>query len=116
MECREAIRYFSLGYCDPLWKYLTTVDTLFSELQVRLAAEMPMRLAQAQASGFDPSQRGATWTYLTTDQPFGSATERMVRGFMGKVPRIKSGLEAFMERVERFYSRLAKSKNDGLKT
>ncbi len=103
MECREAIRYFSLGYCDPLWKYLTTVDRLFNELKMRLAAEIPMRLAKAQASGFDLSQRGATWTYLTTDQPFGSATERMIRGFLDKAPRIKSALEIFIECAERFY-------------
>jgi preprotein translocase subunit SecA len=116
MECREAIRYFSLGYGDPLWKYLTTVDRLFNELQVRLAAEIPMRLAQAQASGFDPARRGATWTYLTTDQPFGSATERMLRGFLHKVPRIKSSLETFIERAERFYVGLKrKCNNDSLK-
>jgi hypothetical protein len=116
MECREAIRYFSLGYGDPLWKYLTTVDRLFNELQVRLDAEIPMRLARAQASGFDPAQRGATWTYLTTDQPFGSATERMLRGFLHKVPRIKSSLETFIERAERFYGGLKrKCNNDSLK-
>src|ERR1700681_4926761 len=46
MECREAIRWFSLGYCDPLWKYLTTLDRLFNELQTRLVEEIPKRVAE----------------------------------------------------------------------
>jgi hypothetical protein len=41
---------------------------------------MPKRLAQAEATGLDPTERGATWTYLTTDQPFGSIEERIVTG------------------------------------
>jgi peptidoglycan/xylan/chitin deacetylase (PgdA/CDA1 family) len=85
-------------------------------IESRVQEKIPMRLAQAQASGFDPAQRGATWTYLTTDQPFGSATERMLRGFLHKVPRIKSSLETFIERAERFYGGLKrKCNNDSLK-
>jgi preprotein translocase subunit SecA len=102
-ECREGIRWISLGNYDPLREYLTTVERLFNELYAKLAEEIPMRMAAAQASGIDPSQRGATWTYLTSDQPFGSATERMLRGFMQKAPRIKSTLQILFEWAERSY-------------
>ncbi len=47
-----------------------------------LEDEIARRVEQAEAEGIDPSQRGATWTYLTTDQPFGTWTERITRGLM----------------------------------
>jgi len=59
---------------------LTAVDSLFTQLEARIDEEIPKRLAGAQDQGVDPSQRGATWTYLTTDQPFGSMSERVMRG------------------------------------
>ena len=40
---------------------------------------------EAAEGGVDPSDRGATWTYLTTDQPFGTATERIMRGIARKI-------------------------------
>ena len=52
---------------------------------VRQQREETARLAEAEQSGIDPTQRGATWTYLTTDQPFGSWTERIARGLWRKV-------------------------------
>ena len=56
------------------------MDSLFTQLETRIEDEIPKRLADALDQGADPSQRGATWTYLTTDQPFGSMTERVMRG------------------------------------
>jgi preprotein translocase subunit SecA len=102
-ECREGIRWISLGNYDPLREYLTTVECLFNELYAKLAEEIPIRLAAVQASGIDPLQRGATWTYLTSDQPFGSTTERMLRGFMQKAPRIKFTLQILFEWAELSY-------------
>ena len=55
------------------------------QLEEQLDAEIAHRLEEAQESGLDPSQRGATWTYLTTDQPFGTATERIMRGLVRKL-------------------------------
>jgi len=52
---------------------------------VRIDEEIPARLEEAETSRLDPSQRGATWTYLTTDQPFGSWSERIMRGVLRKV-------------------------------
>jgi preprotein translocase subunit SecA len=84
-DLREGVQWISWGGRDPLHEYLTTVHTLFEELEVRIDDEISRRLEQAEASGIDPTQRGATWTYLTTDQPFGSWSERIIRGVIRKV-------------------------------
>jgi preprotein translocase subunit SecA len=70
---------------DPLHEYLITVHQTFTRLQRKIEAESQRRLREAEAGGILPSQRGATWTYLTTDQPFGSATERILRGLVRMV-------------------------------
>jgi preprotein translocase subunit SecA len=70
-----------------LYEYLTAVDSLFQQLEARIGEEIPKRLADAQEQGAEPSQRGATWTYLTTDQPFGSMTERVMRGMVRRYRR-----------------------------
>jgi hypothetical protein len=44
-----------------------------------------MKTEEARATGVDPFQRGATWTYLTTDNPFGSLTERIIKSVVKKV-------------------------------
>lgn len=86
-ELREGIQWVSWTRLDPLHEYLMATDRLFKELQVKIAEEIPRRLTEAQTSGIDPSQRGATWTYLTTDQPFGNFTERIWRGLKRKVEK-----------------------------
>ena len=81
-DLRQGIQWRQLGGRDPLHEYLVAAHRQFERLQPTLAHEVPRRLAEAQASGIDPSQRGATWTYLTTDQPFGTMTERLIRGLL----------------------------------
>jgi preprotein translocase subunit SecA len=83
-DLREGVQWLSWGGRDPLHEYLTSVDALFIQLEEQLDAEIAERMEEAEASGLDPSQRGATWTYLTTDQPFGTATERIMRGLVRK--------------------------------
>jgi preprotein translocase subunit SecA len=83
-DLREGVQWISWGGRDPLHEYLTSVHALFTQLEEQLDVEIANRLEEAEASVLDPSQRGATWTYLTTDQPFGTATERMMRGLMRK--------------------------------
>ena len=70
---------------DPLHEYLITVDETFTKLQRKIEKESERRLKEAMATGILPRQRGATWTYLTSDQPFGSATERILRGLVRMV-------------------------------
>jgi preprotein translocase subunit SecA len=65
---------------DPLHEYLKDIDNMFQAMQAAVADEIPKHLAQVEESGLNPSQRGATWTYLTTDMPFGSIEERIVSG------------------------------------
>jgi preprotein translocase subunit SecA len=86
-ELREGIHWVSLGGRDPHHEYLTNVHTMFEELRDRIEDEVRRRLAEGDASAAIPAQRGATWTYLTTDQPFGSATERVIRGLLRKLEK-----------------------------
>jgi len=84
-DLREGVQWLSWGGRDPLHEYLTSVHALFTQLEEELEPEIATRVEAAEASGLDPSQRGATWTYLTTDQPFGTATERLMRGLVRKI-------------------------------
>jgi preprotein translocase subunit SecA len=77
---REETQWTSWANHNPLHEYLKDIDDMFRTMQATVEEEMPKRLAQAEATGIDPAERGATWTYLTTDQPFGSIQERMVTG------------------------------------
>jgi hypothetical protein len=62
-------------------------DRLFKELEAKIAEETPKRVTEAQAPGIDPSQRGAAWAYLTTDQPIPNFTERFLRGLKRKLKK-----------------------------
>jgi hypothetical protein len=68
-----------------LHEYLTSVHQLFEAMEAQLAEEISRRLEEAEAGDIDPRQRGATWTYLTTDQPFGTWSERIIRGVVRKI-------------------------------
>jgi preprotein translocase subunit SecA len=84
-ELRSGVHWYAWGGRDPLHEYLTRVDTAYRELEERLEAEIAARLEEARDKGLDPSERGATWTYLTTDRPFGDWSERILRGLTRKV-------------------------------
>ena len=83
-ELRSGVHWYSLGGRDPLHEYLTRVDAMYRELEERLEVETAARLKEALHQGVEPAQRGATWTYLTTDRPFGDYTERVMRGLTRK--------------------------------
>ena len=89
-ELRSGVHWASWTGHDPLFQYLRQVDAMFREMMENLDAEIARRIEEAAAEGIDPSQRGATWTYLTTDQPFGSWNERIIRGLM-RISRGNSG-------------------------
>jgi preprotein translocase subunit SecA len=86
-ELRHGIHWVSFGGRDPLYSYLSECHRLFGELENRIEEEAVHRLEKASTGRMDPRQRGATWTYLTTDQPFGTLTERWMKGI---VERFKS--------------------------
>jgi preprotein translocase subunit SecA len=79
-ELRQGVHWVSWGGRDPLHEYLTSVDSMYREMEETLDAAIAERIEQARDGHIDPTERGATWTYLTTDQPFGTFTERVFRG------------------------------------
>jgi preprotein translocase subunit SecA len=86
-DYRSGIHWVSWSGRDPHHEYLLTIDRMFHELQARIEKESVKRLKEAETNGVRPSQRGATWTYLTTDQPFGTVGERFVQGAMKKMAK-----------------------------
>lgn len=82
---REGIHWVSFGGRDPLHEYLRNVHQMFEELEDRLETEVARRMAGSSDGGSDGQQRGTTWTYLTTDEPFGAASQRIFAGLTRKV-------------------------------
>jgi preprotein translocase subunit SecA len=76
--------FYRFGGFDPFREYVKQVDALFEELLAAIDEETPKRLEDASAAGMDPSRRGATWTYITTDQPFGSWMQSALRDLLKK--------------------------------
>jgi preprotein translocase subunit SecA len=83
-ELRSGIQWVSWGGRDPLFEFLKQIDIMFRGMMDGLENEIARRMEEARTSGTDPRQRGATWTYLTTDSPFGSWSERILKGLVRK--------------------------------
>jgi preprotein translocase subunit SecA len=83
-EIRDGIQWASLGMANPFNEYVRAVHAAFGDLQSLISSEIPRRVKEAENTGIDPTERGATWTYLTTDQPFGTWWQRIVRGLIRK--------------------------------
>jgi hypothetical protein len=55
-------------------------------MQQRLAEEIAAALAAGEDAGVEDSfDRGATWTYLVNDQPFGTLQERWAKAVVSRV-------------------------------
>jgi preprotein translocase subunit SecA len=65
---------------DAYHEYAQKIHQWFAELEAAIPEEIARRVAQADAAGAGPRERGAVWTYIATDAPFGSFTKRMLRG------------------------------------
>lgn len=78
-ELRSGTVWLSLGGKNPHAAYLRDVHALFTDVTASIPEEVEARLTAADPSDDGPRQRGATWTYLTTDEPFGTMTERLMR-------------------------------------
>jgi len=86
-ELRGGIHWVSWGGRDPLHTFLTGVQEIYADMLERLDREMAEAFATAEVvngafrfANEERFERGATWTYLTTDQPFGPLGERIVKG------------------------------------
>jgi preprotein translocase subunit SecA len=87
-DLRADAVWISLGAANPFANYIVQIHAMFKEFERTIEAEWPVRLEQALLAGAGPRQRGATWTYLTTDEPFGHLTERIMRGLKRMIKRL----------------------------
>ena len=78
-ELRSGTPWLSYAGKDPHASYIREIHDMFERMTESIDEEVEARLASAQADEATPRQRGATWTYLTTDEPFGPLTERVMR-------------------------------------
>jgi preprotein translocase subunit SecA len=60
--------------------FLIRLHAMFETLQQAIDEEIALRLEGTDTLSAGMIDRGATWTYLTTDEPFGTMTERAMRG------------------------------------
>jgi preprotein translocase subunit SecA len=86
-ELRGGIHWVSWGGRNPLYEYLTGVNGIYAEFHECLKEELAGVLATAEIrdgeihfGNRERFDRGATWTYLTTDEPFGTMSERVAKG------------------------------------
>jgi preprotein translocase subunit SecA len=71
---------------DPHFNFLRQINEWFPQLEAAIPEEISRRLADAESSGIvELGDRGAVWTYLTTDQPFGTWSERLLKGIRKKI-------------------------------
>lgn len=78
-EYRSGVHWVSWSGRDPHREYLLRIDQWFREMEAALPGEIARRVEADDAAIAD---RGAVWTYLTTDQPFG----RWKREFSRRLP------------------------------
>ena len=83
-ELRSGVHWYSWGGRDPLHEYLTRVDTMYRELEEGWMSKSP-RAWKTRVAGARAGERGATWTYLTTDRPFGNYTERILKALVARL-------------------------------
>jgi preprotein translocase subunit SecA len=93
-ELRGGIHWVSWGGRDPLYEFLTGVREIYEDFKECLKEDIMAAFATAEIRdgnirfrSEERFERGATWTYLTTDQPFGTLGERIMKGIRRKVLR-----------------------------
>ncbi len=90
-ELKGGIQWVAWGGRDPVYEFLTTVNGIYADFQRRLNDETAEAFATAAVhegqilfTNEEKFERGATWTYLTSDQPFGTFSERIAKGLSRK--------------------------------
>ncbi|MBS1829302.1 MAG: accessory Sec system translocase SecA2 [Acidobacteria bacterium] len=81
-EMKSGIHWVSFGGKNPLDTFLHDAANLFEEMLPSMEEAIRDPASCAMPDGY---QRGATWTYVTTDQPLGDMNLRLARGIMNKV-------------------------------
>jgi preprotein translocase subunit SecA len=75
-EYRSGVHWVSWSGRDPHREYLLKIHEWFRELEESLPEEIARRV---ESDGAEMVDRGAVWTYLTTDQPFGRWKREIAR-------------------------------------
>ncbi|HVW09200.1 MAG TPA: hypothetical protein VHC90_11500, partial [Bryobacteraceae bacterium] len=90
-DLRSSLLWTSWSSGDPLLKYLTVERDIYEDFlrcvdEGVAAAFAEARVGEGVIEFENPErlERGATWTYVTTDQPFGLFTERVFKGFLAR--------------------------------
>jgi len=90
-ELKGGIHWVSWGGRNPLYEFLSGEREIYEDFQRCLREEITAAFAAAEIRNgeihFQTGQRferGATWTYVTTDQPFGTLGDRIVKGLWRK--------------------------------
>jgi preprotein translocase subunit SecA len=86
-ELRSGTPWLSYAGKDPHASYIREIHEMFGRMTESIDEEVEARLAEADVAAATPRQRGATWTYLTTDEPFGPLTERVMRQLIKRLRR-----------------------------
>ncbi len=93
-ELRDGIHWTSWSVADPLHKFLTSEREIYEDFLELLKEDLGQALAKAKIGDgvihFEDAKRyarGATWTYVTTDQPFGTLSERIVKSIRQKLAK-----------------------------
>jgi len=94
-ELRGGVHWVSFAGKDPLHEFLTKAGEIHNVFLSSLEGEIEDAFEQAEVSPAgeilfqgevcETFERGATWTYLTTDQPFGTLGERIAKGLRRKL-------------------------------
>ena len=77
-DLRDGVPWVSLGGKDPFPGFIQEATRLFEEVRLTIGVD-------AEEIPDEPVERGATWTYVINDQPFGSLTERLAAGLRRRV-------------------------------
>jgi preprotein translocase subunit SecA len=93
-ELRGGIHWASWTGGDPLYKFLTGEREIYADFQECLREEIAEAFATAEIRNSaihfpegERIERGATWTYITTDQPFGMLADRIMKGLKRKLSK-----------------------------
>jgi preprotein translocase subunit SecA len=90
-DLRSSLIWTSWSSGDPLHKFLIVERDIYEDflrsVDEGVAAAFAAARVDAGSIEFENPERlerGATWTYVTTDQPFGLFTERMFKGYLAR--------------------------------
>jgi preprotein translocase subunit SecA len=93
-ELRGGLHWASWTGADPLHKFLTGEWEIYDDFHECLKEEIAGAFQTAEIHtgeihfrDAERMERGATWTYVTTDQPFGTLAERIKKGIQRRLSK-----------------------------